>query len=139
MPHRMEYRIELRYLRTWRALGILFILIALAASLIPVDLRSNISQSDKLYHVVTYSWLMFWFAQLYRKGQHPWLGLGLIGFGIVVEALQSLTSYRSAEFLDVIANTTGVLGGWVLSRTPLGGLLRAIEQRLGRVGELLDK
>ncbi len=54
-----------------------------------------------------------------RKGISVKLLLGLVGYGIIIEVLQgSLTTYRSAEFLDVLANSAGALMGillmWVL-------------------------
>lgn len=48
--------------------------------------------------------------------------LGLIGYGIIIEVLQeSLTTYRSAELLDVIANSTGALLGILLVRAWITG------------------
>ncbi len=44
--------------------------------------------------------------------------LGLIGYGIIIEVLQAnLTTYRSAELLDVMANSTGAIFGILLVRT----------------------
>jgi VanZ family protein len=41
--------------------------------------------------------------------------LGLIGYGIIIEVLQgSLTTYRSAEGLDILANSAGALSGILL-------------------------
>ena len=43
--------------------------------------------------------------------------LGLIGYGIIIEVIQdSLTTYRSAELLDVMANATGAIFGILLVR-----------------------
>ncbi len=50
-----------------------------------------------------------------RKGIAVKLLLGLVGYGIIIEVLQgSLTTYRSAEFLDVLANSAGALMGILL-------------------------
>lgn len=41
--------------------------------------------------------------------------LGLVFYGIIIEILQSsLTTYRSGELMDVIANSTGTLLGTLL-------------------------
>jgi len=41
--------------------------------------------------------------------------IGLVGFGIVLECSQSLTSYRSVSMADAFANAAGVLLGCALS------------------------
>jgi VanZ family protein len=52
-----------------------------------------------------------------NKGLLLKLLLGLIGYGIIIEVLQEcLTSYRGAELLDVMANTTGAILGILLVR-----------------------
>ena len=34
--------------------------------------------------------------------------------GVLIECLQGLTSYRSFEWMDMLANTIGVLCGWMM-------------------------
>ncbi len=44
--------------------------------------------------------------------------LGLIGYGILIEVLQdSVTTYRSAELLDILANSVGAIIGILFIRT----------------------
>jgi LPXTG-motif cell wall-anchored protein len=40
---------------------------------------------------------------------------GLLAFGAVIEVLQSLTGYRAAEWLDLLADGAGLLAGWQLA------------------------
>jgi len=51
----------------------------------------------------------------------------LVGFGIAIEGLQSLTSYRTADLYDVFADISGVAGGYLLSLTMLGNLIKILD------------
>lgn len=42
--------------------------------------------------------------------------LGLLAFGALIELLQSLTGYRTAEWLDLVADAAGLAAGWPLAR-----------------------
>lgn len=42
--------------------------------------------------------------------------LGLLAFGAAIEVLQSLTGYRTAEWLDWVADAAGLLAGWQFAR-----------------------
>lgn len=72
--------------------------------------------ADKVIHLSTYSllyisaWLAFPGALL------SWtLHICLLAYGLFIEALQSLTTYRSAELADMLANAAGLgLGCFVL-------------------------
>jgi len=75
----------------------------------------KVKNSDKFGHFLAYFTLcMSW---LYALKHHPALQLKkhtimllLIGYGIVIEVLQSvLTTYRQGDFFDFLANTFGVL------------------------------
>ncbi|NKE64808.1 VanZ family protein [Ramlibacter sp. RBP-2] len=41
---------------------------------------------------------------------------GLLAFGALIEVLQSLTGYRTAEWLDLLADGAGLAAGWPLAR-----------------------
>lgn len=71
--------------------------------------------SDKIIHafsyfVLTLSWLIALRSKLKKQKKIVLLAIVLICYGIILEALQEiLTSVRTAEFSDVIANSVGVL------------------------------
>lgn len=70
------------------------------------------SNVDKVYHIIAYFTLsMSWLFSYYKQPQKKYLIIiGCILFGIIIEVLQStLTVYRTGDYLDVIANSTGVL------------------------------
>ncbi len=41
---------------------------------------------------------------------------GLLAFGALIEVLQSLTGYRTAEWFDLLADGAGLAAGWQVAR-----------------------
>ena len=78
---------------------------------IPIQL----SHSDKIYHVIAYfilglTWLLSFPKSLQKKKLKYAIVIFCIIYGIVIEVLQAtLTAYRTASLLDVVANTVGVI------------------------------
>lgn len=75
----------------------------------------SISVSDKTYHLIAYfllmlSWLYAFFKEKKFQEYVKYIILGCFIFGIIIEILQGVvTSYRTASYLDILANTIGVL------------------------------
>ena len=75
----------------------------------------SISVSDKTYHLIAYFLLMLSWLYVFCKKETlqrnvKYIILGCIIFGIIIEILQGvITSYRTASYLDIVANTIGVL------------------------------
>ena len=75
----------------------------------------SISVSDKTYHLIAYFLLMLsWLYAFLKKEKFQeyvkYIILGCFIFGIIIEILQGIiTSYRTASYLDILANTIGVL------------------------------
>ena len=126
----------LRYFKVWRAIGVALVVGAVAVSLMPAPPAFSTSHIDKLWHALTYACLMFWFVQLFRRKRIWALALGFVAMGSMIEGLQYLTGYRTAEFADALANTAGVLVGWGLYQTPLGGSLQWLDHQLSRIRHL---
>ena len=80
-----------------------------------INLGLNIKSSDKILHTIAYfSLSSVWFFALRDKFKNrsfkTYLIISLIFYGIILEVLQGkLTSYRSADFYDAIANTLGIV------------------------------
>ena len=73
--------------------------------------------ADKVIHLSSYALLYIsaWLAFPGALLSWPLHG-ALLAYGLLIEGLQSLTDYRSAEFADMIANATGLgLGCLLLS------------------------
>jgi VanZ family protein len=47
--------------------------------------------------------------------------VGLTLFGFVVELCQLFISYRTADWIDIAANTIGIIAGIAVALTGLGG------------------
>jgi glycopeptide antibiotics resistance protein len=79
--------------------------------------------------VLAYTWLMFWFAQIYRStATRLWLAMVFIVLGIALEYLQGLTDYRGFEFSDMFINAFGVALGLLLARSPLQNGIATFEK-----------
>jgi len=101
--------------RLWRAGGWLGVAITLVVSLMPPPLNDSGGHADKLVHLMGYAVLMLWWAQLVI--QQRWkLALAVVLFGTAIEGLQGLTPDRMPDPLDALANTLGVLLGWLAAR-----------------------
>lgn len=84
----------------------------------PVIPKLGSDFDDKLYHATAYIIMGFvWGVHLLHQSKRNYISLSfLIGalFGIIIEVLQvTLTSYRSFDFLDIIANILGLCLGLI--------------------------
>lgn len=80
-----------------------------------VNFGLSFKSSDKYLHTFAYFTLTFIWLFVFRK-QYPKLSFKIIAlssltvYGIILEGLQgSLTSYRTADFYDALANFTGIV------------------------------
>ena len=79
------------------------------------DLNVEITVSDKFLHSFAYLVLTFsWLFAIQRSHSNfrikVLIGFVIFLFGIIIEILQSsLTIYRHGDYLDIIANTIGIV------------------------------
>jgi VanZ family protein len=100
--------------RLWIAIGWLIIAAIVYLSLATLAVETDVPQGDKLGHLLAYGALMAWWAQLYvAPSTRLKLGLAFIALGAAMELAQGLTPSRYPELLDLLANTSGVLLGWL--------------------------
>ena len=84
-----------------------------------INMGLEIKSSDKILHILAYFTLRsVWFLALQKQMGNLYfklvLILSLIGYGIILEALQNgITNYRTGDILDAIANAIGVFTGLV--------------------------
>jgi len=95
----------------------------LSLSAVPkLNLGLGIKAGDKYLHFIAYFGLslMWYFAlkeRINEKIFKIFVPLGLIFYGIILEGLQSgLTTYRTGDIYDAIANTAGVIVALILFR-----------------------
>jgi VanZ family protein len=98
-------------------IAIFFTISITIGSLVKSDLIAIeiVSISDKTIHFIAYFFLMLsWVYVFFKKKSFSknvkFIFIGCIVFGIIIEILQGVTTtYRTLSFLDVAANTLGVL------------------------------
>jgi len=113
----------LKPIRKWLLDNSLYFAFAISLGIILLSLintavipKPKVLISDKLMHAFAYL-VLFWSWKLFyrdKKVAFNWyLVLFLIVFGIILEVLQGvLTDYRTADYQDALANTTGILIGF---------------------------
>lgn len=101
--------------RLWWAAGWLGIAITFLVSLLPPALDEHSGHADKIVHLAGYAVLTFWWAQLILVRRWK-LAVAVVLLGVVIELLQGLTPDRKPDILDVLANSAGVLTGWLAAR-----------------------
>ncbi|MDH3321631.1 MAG: VanZ family protein [Flavobacteriaceae bacterium] len=80
-----------------------------------IDLGLKLKSGDKYIHALAYFILSsVWYFALYEKLKKVrfkiFVIFALIFYGIILEALQGgLTNYRTADFMDVLANIIGIV------------------------------
>ena len=57
---------------------------------------------------------MFWFSQLYAS--RIFYAIGFTAMGIALELAQGWLGTRQYDLVDMLANTAGVLAGWLAAR-----------------------
>ncbi|WP_372391899.1 VanZ family protein [Xanthomonas sp. NCPPB 3582] len=90
------------------------------------------SNSDKAEHFLSFALLSWGAVQLFATGRALLLaafGLLLLGVGIEI-AQGALTTNRSADPYDALADTLGILAGLCLAWTPLRWVMLRVDQRL---------
>ena len=84
-------------------------------SLTPGGGKPLFIMQDKLVHGTVYALLFFLSLQAFSHRCPRWsLAFVLVVFGLGIEFLQSLTSYRHGDGWDMLANTAGILIVWLL-------------------------
>lgn len=122
---------DLRYRKLWLGIGYFLIILVIFLSLTssPVEIDTKLPYQDKLFHVLAYFSLTFWFMQIYHIKHHVigW-AIFFLSLGLLLEYLQSFDPERYSEVGDMVANTLGVMLGVGLSKTPLRYSLEKFER-----------
>jgi hypothetical protein len=135
--------LPVRHVGFWRFFSAVILVAVLVAALSPAfwlfDNRAHalfwFQNADKWLHALTFITLALWFAGLYEKRitlalwfaglyekRNYWrIAVGLMLFGFVVELCQLTVSYRTADWVDIGANTAGIIVGLSVAAAGLGG------------------
>jgi len=115
--------------------SIVFLVFVLAATMMPADwlfgddaiALSWSVHADKWLHGLTFLILAVWFAGQYRARSYWRIAAGLMAFGFLIELCQMTVSYRTAEWIDIGANTAGIIAGLAVASVGLGGWCLRVE------------
>lgn len=121
--------LPLRHLRLWRVLSVLILVVVVIAAMSPAfwlfDDRTKaliwFQNFDKWLHGLTFIVLAVWFSGLIAKRSYWIIAIGLMIFGFFVEFCQLQVSYRTADWIDIAANTAGIIIGLAIALAGLGG------------------
>jgi hypothetical protein len=128
--------LALRYARRWQAAGILLLALVLAGALVPADwlwlakTDSSFFNSDKWLHGITFAVLALWFSGQYARHSYWRLITGLVSFGLLIEVTQRMVSYRTAEWMDLLADLFGLAIGMAIALAGTGGWCQRFEEWL---------
>ncbi len=133
--------LPLRFAGRWRTASFILLVFVLLGMLMPAvwifpDKKSFMTwfvDVDKWLHGIIFLFLALWFSGQYQKRSYWRVGAGLIAFGVLIEACQRLVTYRSADWLDIVANTAGIAVGLLIAMAGLGGWSLWLENRLAPV------
>jgi VanZ family protein len=120
---------DLRLRRFWIVAGWVLVLVVIYLSVAPAPIDPVADESDKISHVLAYSALMAWFANLYNeRSPRGMFAAGFVVMGIALEFVQGWTGDRSFEVADMVANAAGVAAGWALAPPRLPNVLWEVER-----------
>ena len=86
-------------------------------SLLPPKSGLELRESDKLNHFLAYAILSLNFGFISTKNRYYLLGIPLlISYGLLMEFFQGFVPGRDPSFYDALANTCGVLIGFIIYR-----------------------
>ena len=122
---------RLRYGPLWLATGIVILGIVLTLALIRMPALLPFAGGDKVQHLGAFAFLTVWFAGVFERHHAVRIAIALLAYGILIELLQSLTTYRAAEVLDVVADACGVALGMGLAAAGLRTWCARVEAVLG--------
>ena len=106
----------------WALLTVCLLLIITRLSLSPLDSLPSAPGSDKIHHLIAYAALVFPVA-LRQPNRWLWLVVFFIGYSGLIELIQPYVN-RYGEWLDMLANTAGVLCG-----VALAAVINAVHKR----------
>lgn len=97
----------------WVAFSLITLTAITTLSLWPLDELPSVPGTDKIHHIIAYAFLMI--PTALRK-PNKWLlfGLFFIAYGGAIELLQPYVN-RYGEWLDLAANTAGVVLGFLIA------------------------
>ncbi len=108
------------------------LILVLTLALLPQEIAVQVSSSDKIDHFAAFAVLMMLGQLAFRARFHLALGLGLMGFGALIEVLQGLPGLnRSPDVLDWLVEVAAILMVGPLF-SPLSTILSGLWSQIAR-------
>ena len=124
--------LQLRRRRLWIALSMVLLAAVFYECLHPGLGPDTPAGLDKVEHLAAYVLLALWFTGLVARGRYWVVASGLLALGFLIEVLQWVMNLgRSAEALDMLANTLGVGVGITIALLATGGWAPRLESWMG--------
>jgi len=125
--------LPLHFRRGWYAASAALLLTVLALGLAPLVWLDTggpdwLDNADKVKHFLAFATLAVWFCGQYARQAYWKIAVGLLIYGIVLELMQRLVGYRSADPYDVVANVSGICAGLLIGWTIAGGWSQSLER-----------
>lgn len=109
----MIYHIE----KYWLPITYILVISIATLSLWPAAYLPNIPGTDKTHHFISYAALIM--PTMIKQPRNTILiVIGFIAFSGAIELIQPYVN-RYGEWLDMLANTLGLLFGWILAKVIL--------------------
>ncbi|MFZ9872518.1 MAG: VanZ family protein [Steroidobacteraceae bacterium] len=123
------------FARYWVWFGLAMTLVVVYLTLeAPSGRISTIPHLDKVYHFAAFLGLTLWFAALVERRGYWAVSIALFLLGVAIEIGQHLMALgRSAELLDVVADTVGIALGIFLSLLIRDSWLQRVERWLSPI------
>ena len=118
-------------LRAFWLMGLVLVVAVVVVCLLPARNLPGTGINDKVEHAVAFMVMALWFAGLTARRDYLFLLLALIALGGAIEIAQGLMALgRTADPLDLLADSTGALAGVALALTPLGLWVTVLERHV---------
>lgn len=122
---------KLTYLRLWLIPVIGYMTLVAVLCLIRLGgSESSIPYLDKIQHLIAYSVMGFLMSQVFQKKEFMRAALVCFVFSFGIECLQGMTTYRSFELADLVANFIGSTLGASFTRFVIPNLLEILDFKL---------
>jgi len=123
--------LPLRFARYWLGAGLALLAVIMILALLPLPTLLPITQGDKVLHFLAFAFVTLWFLGVFEPAIAPRVAGGLVLYGVLMELLQGLTPYRSADPYDVLSDVIGISAGWLLASAGLRRWCGRVEALLG--------
>ncbi|WP_297482775.1 VanZ family protein [uncultured Photobacterium sp.] len=98
----------------WKLISVLILALITVLSLTPQTELPTVSGTDKTHHFIAYTALMFTVAFVKPK-QWQWIAVFFFCWSGAIELIQPYVN-RYGEWLDLAANTGGLICGFIIAR-----------------------